>query len=94
MPVAEAWVDPQRDSASRHPLAVLIDHLRRAAVHVDVVLLDDVECLAVEDVGCVYDLGRMVLLARLVAGGNRAMNLASANAIDQHTVAAHQIQDR
>ena len=60
-------------------LAVLVDHVGRAAVDVDVVLDDDVERFAVEDVGGEDDLGRMRLLAGLEAGGDRAVNLAGAH---------------
>ena len=42
------------------PLAVLVDHVRRAAVHRNVQLDDHVERLAVEDVGRVDDLRRLV----------------------------------
>ena len=34
------------------------------------------------------------LLARLEAGGDRAVNLAGAHAVDEHAVAAHQVEDR
>ena len=43
----------------RGSLAKLVDHVGRAAVHVDVVLDDQVERLAIEDVGRVDDLRRV-----------------------------------
>ena len=79
---------------ARSTLAVLVDHVGRAAIDVDVVLDDEVERLAVEDVGGEDDLGRMRLLARLEAGGDRAVNLAGADAVDERAVAAHQVEDR
>src|SRR3989304_3090896 len=65
-----------------------------AAVDVEVVLDDEFERLAVEEVGGEDDLGRMRLLARLEAGGDRAVNLAGADAVDERAVAAHQVEDR
>ena len=74
--------------------AVLVDHVGRAAVDVEVVLDDELERFAVEEVGGEDDLGRMRLLARLEAGRERAVNLAGAHGVDHHAVAAHQVEDR
>ena len=53
--------------AARRSLAELVDHVGRAAVDVNAVLDDQVERLAVEDVGRVDDRRRIAL--RRVAGG-------------------------
>ena len=55
---------------------------------------DNVECLAIEDVGRVNDLRRMLGLPGLEAGRDRAMHFAGTHAIDQHAVAANQIENR
>ena len=59
--VAEAGVDPQGDLAAGRTLAVLGDHVGRAAVDVDSLLDDQVERLAVEDVGRVHDRRRIAI---------------------------------
>ena len=74
--------------------AVLVDHVGRAAVDVNVVLDDEIERLAVEDVGRVNDLRRMSVLARLEAGRHRPMHFAGADAVDQPAVPPHQVEDR
>ncbi len=90
--VAEAGVDAQRDAAAGADFAVLIDHVGRAAVDGQVVLGDDLQCVAIEDVGGVDDL-RRVALAGLVAGGDRAVDFAGAHGVDHHAVAAHEVED-
>jgi hypothetical protein len=51
----EARVDPQRDIAAWSPFAVLLDHVRRTAVDVDVVLEHQFQRFPVEDVSRVHD---------------------------------------
>ena len=74
--------------------AVLVDHVGRAAVDVQVVLDRQRQRLAVEQVGGEDDLGRMRLLAGLEAGGERAVDFARADGVDDDAVAAHQVEDR
>ena len=56
MAVAEAGIDPQGDLPAGGTAAVLVDHVRRAAVDVDVLGQDQLQRLGVEDVGGVDDL--------------------------------------
>ena len=74
-------------------LAVLVDHVGRAAVDVDVVLDDQIEGLAVEDVGRVDDFRRVAGLPWFETGGDRAMDFAGAHGIDQHAVPAHEVEN-
>ncbi len=79
--VAEARVDPQRDFAARRDAAVLVDHVGRTAVDVDVVRDDQLQYLRVEDVGRVHDRRRFALGP--ISGGQCAADLKSANRVDQ-----------
>ena len=63
----EPWPPAFRPPASR--LAILIDHVRRAAVHVDVVLDDHFERFAIEDIRGVHNLGRVFDLTRYETSG-------------------------
>ena len=92
MAVAEARVDPQRDAAAGRSLAELIDHVGRAAIDVQAQLDDQIERLAIEDVGRVDDRRRIAV--RLESGGQRPADFARADGIDQHAVAAHQVENR
>ena len=89
--VAEAGVDPQGDGPARGAAAELIDHLRRAAVDVDVVFDAEIERLGVEDVGRIDDRRR----ARRRAKSRRqsAADFARADGIDPRAFAAHEVQD-
>ena len=75
VPVAEARVDAERDFAALHPLTVLINHVRGAAVHRDILFHHEIEGLAVEDVRGIDDGGGVAL--GLVARGQGAMDLAA-----------------
>ena len=77
--------------AAGHPLPELVDHVGRAAVDVDALLDDQRESFRVEDVGRVDDRRRIAV--RRVAGGQGAPDLARADGIDQHAVAADQVED-
>ena len=79
-------------AAAGRALAELIDHVGRAAVDVNAMLDDQIERLAIEDVGRVDDRRRIAV--RLIAGGQRPPNFAGADGIDQHAVPAHQVEDR
>ena len=88
--VAEAGVDPQGDGPAGGAAAELIDHLRRAAVDVDVMFDAEIERLAIEDVGRIDDRRRaavLVALAKPVARGEKpavnAADFAGADGIDQ-----------
>ncbi len=94
VPMAEAGIDPQRDLGPRHPLAQLVDHVRRAAVDVDTVLRHQLQRLTVEDVRRVDD-GR-----RLAGGGNNGEtrrqspgDLPRARRVDEHPLAADEVED-
>ena len=82
MTVTEPRIDPQRDRSARRPLAVLVDHVGRSAVDVDVVLQHVAQRFTIEDIGGVDDLRGMRLLARLESGRNRAVHFAGADTVD------------
>src|SRR5712671_2833744 len=86
--VTEAGVDPQCDRLAGRALAVLVDHVGRTDVDVDIVANDEIERFAVEDVGGVDNFGWMLGLARLVSRGDRAVNFASTYRIDQDAMPA------
>ncbi len=87
--VTKARVDTQGDGTAIHPLTVLIDHVRRAAVHVDVVLADQVQRFRVEDVGRVHDRRRLTRCG--VAGGQGSADLAGGNRVDQRSMTPHPV---
>ena len=93
--VAEAGVDPQRDAAARACRSPYWSIMSGEPQLTWMSCFDDqVERLAVEDVGRVDDLRRVLRLARLEAGGHRPVDFAGAHAIDQHAVAAHEVENR
>ena len=61
MAVAEARIDPQRDPAAGGSLAELIDHVGRAAIDMESQLDDQIERLAIEDVGRIDDRRRVAM---------------------------------
>ena len=90
--VAEAGVDPQGDRHPRHPRAELVDHVGRAAVAGELGLDDELQRVAVEDVGGVDDLRRV--LAEGVARGDRPFGLAHADGVDHRPGPADDVQHR
>ena len=89
--VAKARVEPQRDLAAGRALAELIDHVGLPQFTWMPCSHDQIERLAVEDVGRVDDRRRIAL--RPVAGRQGAADLARADRVDQHAVAADQVED-
>src|SRR4051794_34015230 len=77
MPVTETRIDSQRDTRQRarallaYRLTVLVDHIRRAAIHVKIMFHNKLERLAIEDVSRVHHLRRMLRLPRFKTGLHR-----------------------
>ncbi len=90
--VAEAGVDAQGDFAAGCSLAQLIDHVRRAAIDVNAVLDDQIERFAIENIGRVDD--RRRIADGRIPGRQSAADFAGADRVDQHAVAADQVEDR
>ena len=89
--VAETGIDSQSDVSIRRADAKLVDHVRRAAIDVDVAFHAQIERFGVEDVGRVDD--RRRIAGRGIAGAKRTANLARAHGIDQRALATHEVHD-
>ena len=70
----------------------LLDHVGRAAIDVDTLGDDQVERLAIEDIGRVDD--RRRIAGRRVSGGHGPADFTGADRVDQHALATHQIENR
>ena len=97
-PWPKPGIEAQRDLASKvvmpaAKLAVLVDHVGRAAVDGKPMLDDQFERFVVEDVGRVHDRRRIGTVGR-VAGSQRAADFIRTNRIDQPPMATHEIDNR
>ncbi len=90
--VTEARVDAQGDLAARPALAELVDHIGGSHVHMKPRFDSQGQGFFVEDIRCVNDRRRVAV--RFKARSERALDLAGAYGIDEHAVAAHEIEDR
>ena len=93
MTVAEARVDAEGDAAIGDTLAELRDHVRRAAVDVDVVLDNEVEDFLVENVSGVNNLRRLVV-ACLITDSQGAADFKGADRVDENAIATDQVEQR
>ncbi len=89
--VPKAGIDAERDLAARGAAAVLVDHVGRAAIDVDILLEHQLQRRGVEDVGGIDD-GRRIPLG-LITGRQRAADLEGTDRIDQGPVAAQQVEN-
>jgi hypothetical protein len=78
--------------AARGAVAELIDHVGRPAVHGQAEFHDEIERLAIKDVGRVHDRGWLAVCR--VAGGQSAAHFAGAHGIDDDAMPADQVEDR
>ena len=89
--VTEAGIDAQRDLPARGAAAKLLDHVRRAAIDVDLRSTQRSRASAIKDVGRIDDRRRRARGG--VAGGQGAANLAGADRVDQRAVTPQEVQD-
>ena len=93
MTMAETGIQPQRDLSwlPSGKLTQLVDHVGRTAIHVQPVLVDELERRAIEDIGRVNNRRRIAILG--ISSCERSLDLTGADGVDQDTVSSHEVEN-